>query len=66
MEKATCRVGRPTPRAVVIGLVNSAQTYCGLEMAAMQTSPRMSWSQRVILFVVVIVSHLPVAQGMGG
>ena len=32
-----------------MGLVNSAQTYCGLEIAIMHTTPMASWVQREAL-----------------
>ncbi len=59
-EKATWIAGKPTWKAEVMGLVNSAQTYCGLEMEAMQISPRTSWIQRVagVVFVLVTLTFL--------
>ncbi len=41
-----CTVGSVLPVAVVSGLVNSVQTYCGLEIAIMTMRPNTSCSQR--------------------
>ncbi|VGP25069.1 hypothetical protein SB00610_01544 [Klebsiella quasipneumoniae subsp. similipneumoniae] len=42
-EKVTCSSGRPTPSLAARGFVSSVQTYCGLEMAAIQIKPSTSW-----------------------
>src|SRR5450631_18590 len=42
MEKVTCSWVSETPSCAVHGFVNSVHTYCGLEMAIMQISPRVS------------------------
>src|SRR5580704_3887939 len=42
IEKVTCNCVSETPSCAINGFVNSVHTYCGLEMAIMQTSPRMS------------------------
>ena len=47
MLKVTWIAAAEAPSAVPSGLVNSAQTYCGLEIAIMQISPSKSWIQRV-------------------
>jgi hypothetical protein len=41
-EKVTWSCASSTPSCFVIGVVKSAQTYCGLEMTIMQTRPRIS------------------------
>src|SRR6202012_3957923 len=60
IENATWIAGSPAWRDEVKGLVNSAHTYCGLEIEAMQTSPKTSWIQRLagIVFVVVTLTFL--------
>ena len=42
-EKVTCSSGRQTPSYAARGFVSSVQTYCGLEMAAIQIKPSTSW-----------------------
>src|ERR1700722_17945355 len=42
MENVTCSWVSETPSCAVHGFVNSVHTYCGLEMAIMQISPRVS------------------------
>ena len=46
-ENVTCSAAGVTSSAAPRGLVNSAQTYCGLEIAIMQIRPSPSWTQRV-------------------
>jgi hypothetical protein len=45
-ENVACNAAGLTASAAPSGFVNSAQTYCGLEIAIMQTSPRTSCTQR--------------------
>jgi len=47
MEKVTCSWVSETPSCAVHGFVNSVHTYCGLEMAIMQISPRVSCIHRL-------------------
>ncbi|MNS96853.1 hypothetical protein D3C86_1092040 [compost metagenome] len=46
-ENVTCNSESGTPSLAASGLVNRVQTYCGLEIAIMQTRPSNSCSQRV-------------------
>src|SRR5579883_1674254 len=46
-ENAHCSSGRVVPSFWLSGPVNSVQTYCGLEIAIMAITPRMSWVQRL-------------------
>ena len=48
-ENVTCNAAGDVASAAPIGLVNNAQTYCGLEIVIMKTGPRPSWAQRVEL-----------------
>src|ERR1700727_1450302 len=45
-EKVTCNDAGDTLSAAPSGLVNTVQTYCGLEIAIMQTNPSPSCVQR--------------------
>ena len=47
MLNVTWIAAAEAPSEAPSGLVNSAQTYCGLEIAIMQTRPSRSWIQRV-------------------
>src|SRR3954466_13613912 len=47
IEKVTCKVESVVPNCACIGLVNKVHTYCGLEMAIMQTRPYTSCSHRL-------------------
>src|SRR6185312_325629 len=46
IEMVTWMAARLPPVAVWNGFTNRVQTYCGLEIAIMATSPRVSWIQR--------------------
>src|SRR5258707_14560809 len=46
MEKVTWISARLPPVAVCSGLTNRVQTYCGLEIAIMATTPNANCSQR--------------------
>ena len=65
MVIVTCSAAAPVPKAATMGLVNNAQTYCGLETVIMQTRPRPSWIQRVAPAVVAAGrSRVVVLKGM--
>src|SRR5690606_13582980 len=62
MAKVTCTSGKVALREVVSSVVNSAQTYCGLEIAIMAITPNRSCHHLVLLdisgvavFIVFIV-----------
>ena len=48
MLNVTCTPAAVAPSAAPSGLVNKVQTYCGLEIAIMQTRPRINCTHRVL------------------
>jgi len=48
MLNVTCTAAAVAPSVAPIGLVNSVQTYCGLEIAIMQIRPSPSCTHRAL------------------
>ena len=46
-ENVHCNSASVVPSLALSGPVNSVQTYCGLEIAIIAITPRMSWFQRL-------------------